>query len=157
MKYLKIDTNKIILETDLKKTFSNVSFSLPLSASSAEYLGLKTITETPEPSTDDFYHAEEDGIEEVAGQWRTKWKSVSDFEEYTDAKTNETITVASQINDFKSNNARATRDQLLAGTDHYGLSDVTMTEAMTAYRQALRDVPQQEGFPQTITWPTKPE
>jgi len=34
---------------------------------------------------------------------------------------------------------------------------VSMTEAMTAYRQALRDVPQQEGFPQTITWPTKPE
>jgi hypothetical protein len=44
----------------------------------------------------------------------------------------------------------------LKATDHYGLSDVTMTDAMAAYRQALRDVPQQAGFPQTITWPTKP-
>ena len=52
---------------------------------------------------------------------------------------------------------RATRDDLLKATDHYGLSDVTMSADMATYRQALRDVPQQEGFPGTITWPTKPE
>ena len=48
------------------------------------------------------------------------------------------------------------RDNLLKETDHYGLSDFTMTDEMAAYRQALRDVPQQEGFPTDITWPTKP-
>jgi hypothetical protein len=31
-----------------------------------------------------------------------------------------------------------------------------LSEAMTTYRQALRDVPQQGGFPNTITWPTEP-
>ena len=51
---------------------------------------------------------------------------------------------------------RSKRDLLLAETDHYGLSDVTMSDDMTTYRQALRDVPQQETFPQEITWPTKP-
>jgi hypothetical protein len=49
---------------------------------------------------------------------------------------------------------RLTRDHLLTATDHYGLSDVTMPDDMKTYRQALRDVPQQEGFPSTITWPT---
>lgn len=29
--------------------------------------------------------------------------------------------------------------------------------AIPAYRQALRDVPQQEGFPYSIVWPEKPE
>ena len=52
--------------------------------------------------------------------------------------------------------AREVRDSLLAETDFYALSDVTMSDEMTAYRVALRNVPQQEGFPNSITWPTKP-
>jgi hypothetical protein len=36
------------------------------------------------------------------------------------------------------------------------LSDVTMSAAMTTYRQALRDITDQEGFPYSVTWPTKP-
>jgi hypothetical protein len=51
---------------------------------------------------------------------------------------------------------RQKRDALLAETDHYALSDVTMSTEMTTYRQALRDVPQQTDFPTSITWPTKP-
>ncbi|OUV22554.1 MAG: hypothetical protein CBC55_04035, partial [Gammaproteobacteria bacterium TMED95] len=41
-------------------------------------------------------------------------------------------------------------------TDFYALSDVTMSDEMTTYRTALRNVPQQEGFPSSITWPVKP-
>lgn len=48
------------------------------------------------------------------------------------------------------------RDDLLKATDWYGLSDVTMSTEMTAYRQALRDVSAQEGFPHNVVWPTKP-
>lgn len=52
--------------------------------------------------------------------------------------------------------ARALRDELLASTDWTANSDVTMTEEMTAYRQALRDIPAQAGFPNTVTWPVAP-
>ena len=51
---------------------------------------------------------------------------------------------------------RADRNDLLAETDWWGLSDHTMTQAETDYRQALRDVPAQAGFPFEVTWPTKP-
>jgi DMSO/TMAO reductase YedYZ molybdopterin-dependent catalytic subunit len=34
------------------------------------------------------------------------------------------------------------------------LSDTTMGEAMTTYRQALRDIPNQDGFPFDVVWPT---
>jgi len=51
---------------------------------------------------------------------------------------------------------RAERDQLLQATDWQALSDNTMAEAMTTYRQALRDVPDQDGFPFDVVWPTKP-
>lgn len=56
----------------------------------------------------------------------------------------------------KEADMRAVRDEKLAETDWHGLSDATMSAEMTTYRQALRDVPEQEGFPNTITWPTKP-
>jgi hypothetical protein len=54
-------------------------------------------------------------------------------------------------------NVRAERDRLLLETDEYALSDRTMTSEMTAYRQALRDVPTQSGFPFSVMWPTNPE
>jgi len=54
-------------------------------------------------------------------------------------------------------NVRSKRDGLLSETDWMASSDVTMSSDMTTYRQALRDVPAQEGFPFSVTWPTKPE
>ena len=52
---------------------------------------------------------------------------------------------------------RLDRDQMLAETDWWALSDRTMSAEQTAYRQALRDITAQSGFPTDITWPTKPE
>ena len=52
--------------------------------------------------------------------------------------------------------AREVRNSLLSTTDFYALSDVKMTDEMIAYRSALRNVPQQDGFPASIIWPTKP-
>jgi hypothetical protein len=53
-------------------------------------------------------------------------------------------------------NVRVRRDSLLQETDWMALSDVTMSSEMTTYRQALRDVPAQSGFPFSVTWPNKP-
>ena len=57
----------------------------------------------------------------------------------------------------KAAQARSERDRLITETDWWATSDRTMTAEQTAYRQALRDVPDQAGFPTDITWPTKPE
>jgi len=51
---------------------------------------------------------------------------------------------------------RAHRNVLLSKTDFYALSDVTMSEEMTAYRQALRDVPANNDDPNSIDWPILP-
>ena len=56
---------------------------------------------------------------------------------------------------------RARRDRLLAATDWAVLPDSPLDaqslEAVKTYRQALRDVPQQEHFPGAITWPRMSE
>jgi len=52
---------------------------------------------------------------------------------------------------------RSTRDGLLKETDLWGLADYPASQAQLDYRQALRDISDQAGFPNSITWPTKPE
>ena len=59
-------------------------------------------------------------------------------------------------NDRLSDEIRAKRNSLLAETDYLALSDTTLSSDMATYRQALRDVTSQEGFPTNVTWPTKP-
>lgn len=53
-------------------------------------------------------------------------------------------------------NVRGHRNRLLSDTDWTALSDNTMTLEMATYRQALRDITAQEGFPYSVTWPSKP-
>lgn len=52
---------------------------------------------------------------------------------------------------------RKERDDLLASTDWWAVQDRTMTEAERQYRQALRDITTQQGFPHEVEWPTQPE
>jgi hypothetical protein len=51
---------------------------------------------------------------------------------------------------------RAERDRLIAATDWWAGSDHTMTDAQTAYRQALRDITDSASSLDDVTWPTAP-
>jgi hypothetical protein len=57
----------------------------------------------------------------------------------------------------KEQQVRNSRNIMLAQTDWWASSDLTMTSEQIAYRQAWRDITEQEGFPDSITWPTIPE
>ena len=61
--------------------------------------------------------------------------------------------------DRKIADLRQRRNSLLSATDFYGLQDVSMTQDMTNYRQALRDLPDcltSVEDVEAVTWPTKP-
>ena len=53
--------------------------------------------------------------------------------------------------------SRTLRNDLLSETDWMAVQDRTMADVEVIYRSALRDVPQQPNFPNTVDWPTKPE
>lgn len=59
---------------------------------------------------------------------------------------------------FYEAEARAKRQQLLAASDWTQLPDVPLAtkEAWATYRQALRDITAQAGFPMQVQWPTSP-
>ena len=158
-------TGEVKTQGQVRSMHPNVSLPKAWNTNVNETLGIDPVLASPKPDpSGDYKVVVRNGVEQDAnGNWVYAWTENDMFQEYTDDEGT-VVTVQDQIdakvaadNAALASTERATRDDLLKATDHYGLSDVSMTEAMTAYRQALRDVPQQEGFPQTITWPTKPE
>ena len=80
------------------------------------------------------------------GKWVQTW-------DITPASASE---VSQRLGDL-AQNARGTRTALLAETDWSALTDNTLSTEMAVYRQALRDITHQGGFPRNIIWPVKPK
>lgn len=63
-------------------------------------------------------------------------------------------------NDQWADMVRRKRDSMISGTDYYILPDYPSTpdgiEAVKQYRQDLRDITLQSGFPRNVQWPTLP-
>ena len=55
-----------------------------------------------------------------------------------------------------SNLVRSERDSLLSKTDYLLLGDRQISQEWLDYRQQLRDVPAQPGFPDNVEWPVPP-
>ena len=75
------------------------------------------------------------------------------------ARDNEEAAWAAGEDDRALAGMREERNRLLAETDWYGVSDLTMSDDMKTYRQALRDLPAgktTKAHVDAITWPTKP-
>lgn len=62
------------------------------------------------------------------------------------------------VEEAKANTIRSERNALLSASDWTQIADAPVDKtAWATYRQALRDIPTQAGFPNNITWPVKPE
>ena len=94
-----------------------------------------------------WVHTPADSPDNVA----TKDADVGDIAIYLTDAEYDTVLAAS---------ARQKRDRLIATTDYLVTPDYPIESDRLAkvkiYRQALRDIPEQSGFPRTITWPEKP-
>lgn len=92
--------------------------------------------------------AQEEGYREKRDE-DLSW-SVEKIPEKTEAEKREEV----------EKSVRAKRDSLISETDYLLASDYPISaedlEAVKVYRQALRDVPQQEGFPFDVVWPDLP-
>ena len=79
-------------------------------------------------------------------------------EEREDVKTDEQLVV--KTDEQLVAEVRRQRDALLRESDFYVMPDYPATEdglvAVKAYRQALRDIPEQSGFPRNVQWPSLP-
>jgi len=113
-------------------------------------MGYDVVFEGPQAQPTRYQTAFRDGVEEINGKWFTKY-SVADMDDETKAAKD-----AEQ-----AKNVRADRNKRIAEYDWTQLDDTPVNNAeklaWANYRQGLRDITSQTGFPWEITWPTQPE
>lgn len=140
-------TGDVLSQGQVRSLYPNTSFPKTWTPELVEELGLDPVFETPAPTTTVYQTAFKDGVEQDAkGNWVWKW-TVSELDEETKAAKDAEAAKA----------VRAKRDNLIAETDWRFRSDMNPSQTWIDYCQALRDVPQQAGFPHNVTWPVKPE
>lgn len=131
----------------------------PVTIEWMEANGVDPVFEGPQASGGTVYqYSQFAGIEQIDGKWYTKYVLGPIF---TD---NESQTAAEQEAAYKARrdaeqgeNVRRSRNQMLSETDWTQLEDSPVNKTVWAtYRQALRDISTQEGFPWTVQWPEKP-
>jgi hypothetical protein len=129
-----------------------------------EALGAAVVFEGPQATGGTVYqYSIPDGIEQIDGKWYTKYilgpvftDTTVDGVTTTAAENEAAYKAAKDAEQAKS--VRSARGEKLKDSDWTQVADAPVDKAAWAtYRQALRDVTGQEGFPWTITWPTQPE
>jgi hypothetical protein len=149
---------------EIRKLNPNVSLPKVWNENVYEALGIDPVFEAPKPdTTGDYRVVVRDGAEQDANSnWVQKWAERDMFSDTTEdgvttTKAEHEAAYQARLDEDAAKAVRAERDQKLKDTDWMGMSDVTMSTEWATYRQALRDVPSQAGFPNTITWPSEPE
>ena len=102
-----------------------------------------------------YQYSQADGVEQLDGKWYTKYILGPVFTGDTAAA--DEAEYKSQKDAEQAANVRRQRTEMLKDCDWTQIADSTADKtAWATYRQALRDVPSQTGFPWEITWPTQP-
>ena len=148
---------------EIRKLNPNVSLPKVWNSNVYDTLGIDPVFETPKPdTTGDYKVVVRDGAEQDANNnWVQAWVERDMFSDTTEdgvttTKAEHEAAYQAQVDADAAERVRSERNQKLKDTDWMGMSDVTMSADWATYRQALRDVPSQAGFPNTITWPTEP-
>ena len=128
-------------------------------------LGADIVFEGPQATGGTVYqYSQRDGVEQIDGKWYTKYVLGPIFTDRPAEGDQPAQTAAEQeavykaIKDAEQASAvRKSRGDKLAECDWTQVADAPVDKAVWAtYRQALRDITAQEGFPWTITWPDAP-
>jgi len=124
-----------------------------------ESLGADVVFEGPQATGGTVYqYSQRDGVEQIEGKWYTKYILGPVFTdgETTAAEQEAAYKAAKDAEQAKS--VRTQRGEKLKECDWTQVADAPVNkEVWATYRQALRDVTAQAGFPWTIDWPTMPE
>jgi hypothetical protein len=157
------ETGEII--TNLATQFPNTSLPFVLTQSDFDALGIDPVLEGPQPTTATPYQfTYRDGVEEIEGQWFTKYAIGPVFTDYTDedgvhTAAEQEVAYKAQKDKDQWSSVRADRNAKLAACDWTQLPDAPLTNLETAdwgsYRQALRDITTQSD-PFNINWPVSP-
>lgn len=140
-----------LLEDNFKQVHPNIAFPAVLFPADVEPHGYGMYEFSQQPEVTERYGklVEGDPIRDAQGYWRQQWVIVE-----------QTAEEKAETDKRKAAEVRWQRNRKLTETDWTQIADAPLTQdqrtAWTVYRQALRDVPSQPGFPWSVNWPSTP-
>ena len=166
--YRNRSTGEVNTQGAIRKLHPNTSLPRVWTADICEFLGIDPVLAAPAPAPSGEYKvvSRNGVVQDALGNWVFAWVERDMFADYVD-EDGVTVTKASQEEAYTARKdaeaataARAERDKLIASCDWMAIKafegGTTVSTEWATYRQALRDVPLQAGFPWTVEWPTQP-
>jgi len=145
---------------------ANPNMSLPRvwKAATLDALNIDAVLRSPAATTGAYQSSVRDGVvQDANGNWVEKYVARDMFADTTEdgvttTKAEHEAAYQATLDAAEAERNRTKRDGLLAETDYFALTDVTMDAPMTTYRQALRDITAHSNWPnlEDADWPTKP-
>jgi len=163
MNYRNKTTGAISTQGEIRQANKHRSFPRVWDADVCTLLDIDPILAAPKPSSTSLQAVNANGaVQDSLGNWVEAWSVVDAFSDTTNdegvttSKADNEAAYTASLDATAAASVRAERDALIKATDFYALSDVVIATEMTTYRQALRDITTQAGFPNEITWPVAP-
>ena len=158
------ETGAVTTISQFKASYPNTSFPKNITNEILNSYGYDVVLNGPDATVTAPYGVSvRDGVEEINGQWFTRFIAGPVFTDTTDEDGNVTTAADNEaayragIDAKVAERARTERNKKLADSDWTQLADSSAdATAWGTYRTALRDLPSTDGFPHNITWPTEP-
>lgn len=157
-------TGEVVSEQGFRALFPNTSMPQKLTEAIINSFGADVVFEGPQATGGTVYqYSQRQGVEQINGKWYTKYSLGPVFTDTT-AEDGTVTTAAQHEAAYKAGkdaeqakSVRQQRGEKLKDSDWTQVIDAPVDQAAwAAYRQALRDITGQEGFPWNVTWPTEP-
>jgi len=160
-------TGEVVSEQQFRSLYPNTSFPEVLTPDILSGFGVDPVFEGPQATTvPPYQYSQRDGVVELDGKWYTHYIAGPVFHDYVDDQ-GVTHTAAEQYEAYcfqkdaeQADSVRAERNKRLAECDWTQLADSPLTpdekNAWALYRETLRMIPQQLGFPWNVDWPPAP-
>ncbi len=169
------ESGAVTTVSQFKASYPNTSFPIPITTDILDSYGYDAVLNGAAAIvTAPYGVSTRDGVEQIEGQWFTKFIAGPVFTDTTvntvDDEGNVTTTsyTAAQneaafrasVDADAATLARTTRDKKLSTSDWTQMADSPLASdkktEWASYRTSLRDLPSASGFPHTMTWPTEP-
>ena len=140
-------TGDVIQDYEFRELFKNTSFPADISSQTYESFGYDPVLKGPQPTLiPPYQYAQRDGVIEIDGQWFTHYIAVTPNDDQKAA-----------MDAMQASTVRSERNRRLTACDWTQLPDAPVDrDVWAAYRQELRDVSSQTGFPWNVVWPSEP-
>jgi hypothetical protein len=163
--YRHTETGEVKTQGQWRTHYKNVSLPRVWKQATLDGLNLEAVLRSPAGATTQYQTSVRDGVvQDANGNWvenyvaRDMFADTTDEDGVTTTKVEHEAAYQATLDARVAERNRTKRDGLITATDYFALSDVTMTDEMATYRQALRDITTHENWPNLLDgdWPAKP-